>query len=72
MSSNLRGLTKKNNSADSAFFSIAGAHQFLVADPALKILENSVFVSNGRIVVHEKGLVVETRQSLVVASTVMD
>jgi len=50
----------------------AGSHTFLVADPALKDLENSVFVSNGRILVTEKGLVVETRQSLVVASTVMD
>ncbi|KAK1979460.1 hypothetical protein LZ30DRAFT_596845 [Colletotrichum cereale] len=49
-----------------------GQHQFLVADPALKKLENSVFVSNGRIKVHEKGLTVETRQSLVVAATVMD
>lgn len=51
---------------------VAGAHTFLVADPALKDLENSVFVSNGRIIVHEKGLTVETRQSLVVAATVMD
>ena len=50
----------------------AGSHTFLVADPALKDLENSVFVSNGRIKVTETGLVVETRQSLVVASTVMD
>ncbi|KAL8907094.1 MAG: hypothetical protein Q9171_005999 [Xanthocarpia ochracea] len=50
----------------------AGSHTFLVADPALKELENNVFVSNGRIAVTEKGLVVETRQSLVVASTVMD
>ncbi|KAF2726642.1 hypothetical protein EJ04DRAFT_571090 [Polyplosphaeria fusca] len=49
-----------------------GAHTFLVADPELKDLENSVFVSNGRILVHEKGLTVETRQSLVIASTVMD
>ncbi|MCJ1359172.1 MAG: hypothetical protein MMC33_009172 [Icmadophila ericetorum] len=49
-----------------------GSHTFLVADPALKDLENSVFVSNGRIIVHEKGLTVETRQSLVVASTAMD
>ncbi|KAI0892647.1 hypothetical protein F4806DRAFT_499761 [Annulohypoxylon nitens] len=49
-----------------------GQHQFLVADPSLKPLENSVFVSNGRIKVHEKGLIVETRQSLVIASTVMD
>ncbi|OHE98121.1 hypothetical protein CORC01_06635 [Colletotrichum orchidophilum] len=49
-----------------------GQHQFLVADPALKKLENGVFVINGRIVVHEKGLTVETRQSLVIAATVMD
>ncbi|KAL9124509.1 MAG: hypothetical protein Q9217_006163 [Psora testacea] len=49
-----------------------GSHTFYVADPALKDLENSVFVSNGRIIVHEKGLTVETRQSLVVASTAMD
>ncbi|XDG09059.1 hypothetical protein ABKA04_008674 [Annulohypoxylon sp. FPYF3050] len=45
---------------------------FGFANPALKPLENSVFVSNGRIKVHEKGLLVETRQSLVIASTVMD
>ncbi|RYP71297.1 hypothetical protein DL771_004874 [Monosporascus sp. 5C6A] len=49
-----------------------GSHTFLVADPALKLLENSTFVSNGRIIVHEKGLIVETRQSLVVPSTDMD
>ncbi|KAH7311414.1 hypothetical protein B0I35DRAFT_438033 [Stachybotrys elegans] len=49
-----------------------GSHTFVVADPALKDLENSVFVSNGRILVEESGLVVETRQSLVVASTAMN
>lgn len=47
----------------------AGTHTFLVADPKLKILENSMFCSNSRIIVHEKGLTVETRQSMVVAST---
>lgn len=50
----------------------AGAHTFLVADPKLKDLENSTFVSNGRILVHENGLTVETRQSKVIAATVMD
>lgn len=49
-----------------------GAHSFLVADPALKDLENSTFVSNGRILVHENGLTVERRQSKVLAATVMD
>jgi hypothetical protein len=50
----------------------AGSHTFFVADPDLKVLENSTFVSNGRILVHENGLTVETRQSLVVAAKVMD
>ncbi|KAI0384277.1 hypothetical protein F5Y04DRAFT_278282 [Hypomontagnella monticulosa] len=54
------------------FGNATGQHQFLVADPALKVLENNVFVSNGRIMVSEKGLTVESRQSMVVASTVMD
>lgn len=49
-----------------------GSHTFLVADPKLKDLENSTFVSNGRIIVSETGLTVETRQSKVVPSTVMD
>lgn len=51
---------------------LAGSHTFVVADPALKLLENSTFVSNGRIIVHENGLTVETRQSLVIASTDLD
>ncbi|KAK2624712.1 hypothetical protein QTJ16_005905 [Diplocarpon rosae] len=54
------------------FGQATGAHTFLVADPALKALENSVFVSNGRIIVSATGLTVETRQSVVVASTDMD
>ncbi|KAF2710680.1 hypothetical protein K504DRAFT_523579 [Pleomassaria siparia CBS 279.74] len=49
-----------------------GSHTFLVADPELKDVENSVFVSNGRIIVHENGLTVETRQSKVIAATAMD
>ncbi|KAI1412763.1 hypothetical protein F5Y13DRAFT_162633 [Hypoxylon sp. FL1857] len=49
-----------------------GTHTFLVADPALKKLENSSFVSNGRIIVAETGLTVETRQSIVIPSTDMD
>ncbi|KGO77077.1 Uncharacterized protein family UPF0311 [Penicillium italicum] len=49
-----------------------GAHTFVVADPALKELEHSTFVSNGRIIVHENGLTVETRQSKVVPATLMD
>ncbi|EYE89964.1 uncharacterized protein EURHEDRAFT_534610 [Aspergillus ruber CBS 135680] len=49
-----------------------GAHSFVVADPALKEIENSTFVSNGRIIVHEKGLTVETRQSKVVPAAVMN
>ncbi|KAI4087630.1 MAG: hypothetical protein LQ339_008865 [Xanthoria mediterranea] len=60
------------NMATVPFGHATGSHSFLVADPALKDLENSVFVSNGRIKVTENGLVVETRQSLVVASTAMD
>jgi hypothetical protein len=40
-----------------------------VADPALKALENSVFAGNSRMIVDEKGVTVEVRQSLVVAST---
>lgn len=32
----------------------------------------TLYVSNGRIVVYEKGLIVETPQSLVIACTVMD
>lgn len=51
---------------------LAGAHSFVVADPALKEIENSTFVSNGRIIVHEKGLTVETRQSKVVPAAVMN
>ncbi|KAH9209735.1 hypothetical protein DL95DRAFT_476503 [Leptodontidium sp. 2 PMI_412] len=41
----------------------------VVADPALKFLENSVFVGNSRMIVDEQGVSIEVRQSLVVAST---
>ncbi|KAI1746504.1 hypothetical protein F4782DRAFT_63849 [Xylaria castorea] len=51
------------------FGSITASHKFLVADPAMKIFENGVFVSNSRFIVSKTGLIVETRQSLVVAST---
>ncbi|XXH00684.1 hypothetical protein Hte_007034 [Hypoxylon texense] len=54
------------------FGAITASHTFLSADPELKVLESSVFCSNSRFVVSEKGLGVETRQSLVVASTDMD
>jgi hypothetical protein len=53
-------------------FIAAGQHQFLVADLVLKALENSLFVSNGRIIVGEDGLTVETCLSLVIASTAME
>jgi hypothetical protein len=43
-----------------------------VADPALKVLENSVFAGNNRMIVDKNGITVEVRQSLVVASTDSD
>ncbi|KAI0157186.1 hypothetical protein GGR52DRAFT_577180 [Hypoxylon sp. FL1284] len=54
------------------FGAITASHSFLSADPELKVLESKVFCSNSRFIVSEKGLGVETRQSLVVASTDMD
>ncbi|KAI9730789.1 MAG: hypothetical protein M1818_008069 [Claussenomyces sp. TS43310] len=41
----------------------------VVADPALKVLENSVFAGNSRMIVDQQGVTVEVRQSLVVPST---
>jgi Protein of unknown function (DUF3237) len=49
-----------------------GNNSFVVADPKLKVLEDSCFCSNGRIICHEDGLTVEFRVSKVVPSTVMD
>ncbi|KAI1738085.1 hypothetical protein F4680DRAFT_427088 [Xylaria scruposa] len=54
------------------FGSITASHTFLVADPALKIFENGIFVSNTRFITSDTGIIVETRQSLVVASKDMD
>ncbi|KAI1101540.1 hypothetical protein F4804DRAFT_294866 [Jackrogersella minutella] len=47
------------------------SHTFVVADPALKKLENSSFVSNGCFIISETGLIAETRLSIVVPSTDM-
>ena len=53
-------------------FSLAGNNSFVVADPKLKLLEDSCFCSNGRIICHEEGLTVEFRVSRVIAADVMD
>lgn len=50
----------------------AGKNIFVVADPKLKVLEDSCFCSNGRVICHEGGLTVEVRVLMVVPSTVMD
>ncbi|KAK5991601.1 hypothetical protein PT974_09886 [Cladobotryum mycophilum] len=56
--------------AKSAHFGAStGSASFLVGDPALKALENHIFVTNARIIRGENGLSVETKISLVVAST---
>ena len=50
----------------------AGTNSFVVADPKLKVLEDSCFCSNGRIICHEGGLTVEFRVSKVVPARDMD
>ncbi|KAI0142855.1 hypothetical protein GGR57DRAFT_485054 [Xylariaceae sp. FL1272] len=49
-----------------------GYNTYIVSDESLKFLENSIFVTNSRIIVAKDGLTIESRQSLVVASTAMD
>lgn len=51
---------------------LAGTNTFTVADPKLKVLEDSCFCSNGRIICHEDGLTVEVRVSKVIPDDVMD
>ncbi|KAJ2984313.1 hypothetical protein NQ176_g60 [Zarea fungicola] len=60
------------DAATVSFGFATGQHQFLVADPVLKKLEHSTFVSNVRILVGENGLAVETRLSLVIAAKVIN
>ncbi len=50
----------------------AGSNTFTVADSKLKVLEDSTFCSNGRIICHEGGLTVEVRVAKVVPATEMD
>ena len=55
-----------------AFGAATGICSFVVGDEKLKEVENSVFAGNGRIVVGEKGLTVESRLCRVDASTDAD
>jgi hypothetical protein len=52
--------------------SAATYHTFETGTPELKDLENTHWMGNGRFVLSETGLTVESRVSKVVASTVMD
>lgn len=59
--------------ANKIFFLLsAGSNTFTVADPKLKVLEDSTFCSNGRIICHEEGMTVEVRVAKVVPATEMD
>ena len=77
--SNRRGVMRLGTAAaksqmlmGSSSFASAGSNTFVVADPKLKVLEDSTFCSNGRIICHEQGLTVEVRVAKVVPATEMD
>ena len=48
----------------------AAKSEYIVSDPKLKFLENSILVGNAQIIVDETGVTVENRQSLVVPTEV--
>lgn len=52
--------------------SSATIHTFETGTPELKELENSHWMGNGRFVLGENGLTVESRVSKVIPSTAMD
>ncbi|OTA98539.1 hypothetical protein M426DRAFT_258518 [Hypoxylon sp. CI-4A] len=70
----LRKLLTGAPDAETIPFGLATGHyKYRVGDPGLKELENNVFVGNARIIKNDSGVMtVETRQSLVISSTVMD
>lgn len=49
---------------------IVGSYTFVVADPRLKVLEDSMWASSGRIAVTPTGLVVENLVSKIVGKRV--
>ena len=51
---------------------IAGSKTFTIADPKLKILEESTFCSNRRIICYEEGLTMKFRVAKVVPAIKMD
>ncbi|KAI1842801.1 hypothetical protein JX266_010977 [Neoarthrinium moseri] len=48
---------------------ITAKAEYIVSDPRLKVLENSILVGNASAIVDANGVTIENRQSIVVATT---